>query len=479
MEQDKMVYNVDTFKLKQFSGNQVIFAFIHVFLLVFDRFIYLKNARNLQKIMFKVYDKKNGNDITYKYKKDKYQTVLQKVGNDPQYEVVIFQMEDCQIGLLLKYATQFTMVIFIHLFIYFYLPFLSASFQEDNNHFDNKITTNIFIFLFYILYIFYFFFSGLQIKYGLPDLKKTSSLINASNYFYCYVYKSYKNIPFLFELKNFIDWTFTSTSLDLWKWLKLEEIISLLFINKCVSKAYQKRRIGKQSPLYMKILQGGGMFFGTVALIFGPLILFSRLNPDNSINPVIGIDLQVILSIPNKENNNQKLNLTLFQTSNSIITNFTSDIEYQEYLTYLTTLHDNELNTYRKSYTYQQVQKIKTFNFAVYNWDISTKFIEYLNKINTTDNFDIIVKYIFLTKNEGGQLNENNYFLEQTSDIENINSTFIKSFIKLLSDDKEAVLNLTLEDFYSPFQRIQSDNKPLPLIKNKRKVFKRLHSLNI
>jgi hypothetical protein len=123
MEQDKMVYNVDTFKLKQFSGNTVIFAFIHVFLLVFDRFLYLKNARRLQKISFKVYDKTTGEDITENYKKYKYEKISNEIEKekDSKKEIVSYQYEDCQIGLLMKYITQIIMVFFIHIFIYFYL----------------------------------------------------------------------------------------------------------------------------------------------------------------------------------------------------------------------------------------------------------------------------------------------------------------------------------------------------------------------
>ncbi len=82
MEQDKMVYNVDAFKLKQFSGNMVIFAFIHVFLVVFDRFLYLKNARKLQKIRFKVYDKITGKDITSNFENKKYEEVLTIINNE-------------------------------------------------------------------------------------------------------------------------------------------------------------------------------------------------------------------------------------------------------------------------------------------------------------------------------------------------------------------------------------------------------------
>lgn len=37
-----------------------------------------------------------------------------------------------------------------------------------------------------------------------------------------YIYMTYRAIPFLFEFKIFSDWTFTSTSLRLFDWIKYE-----------------------------------------------------------------------------------------------------------------------------------------------------------------------------------------------------------------------------------------------------------------
>jgi len=34
----------------------------------------------------------------------------------------------------------------------------------------------------------------------------------------------YMQVPFLFELRLFIDWTFTNTALDLFQWIKLAQI---------------------------------------------------------------------------------------------------------------------------------------------------------------------------------------------------------------------------------------------------------------
>ena len=311
MEQDSIVYNANVLKLKQFSGNMVIFAFIHVFILTFDRFLYLRNTEKLKTIAFKVYNTNTGEDITYKFKNYKYNDVQRyietKNGNNDKitnYTLSSYQIEDSQIGLIIKFITQIILVIFIHLFIYFYLPYNVVL----NNHNDDKnseastisnknINKNVYVSIFYVLYIFYFIFSGLQIKYGFTDIKKISFRMRASNLFAYMTYYININIPFLFELKNFIDWTFTTTALSLWQWLKLEEIISLLYLNKCYANWNMARRVGSIIPNYFKIIFGGLTNLSIIVLIFGPLILFSSLNPINSVNKVDGVNLKIFLCI--------------------------------------------------------------------------------------------------------------------------------------------------------------------------------------
>lgn len=38
------------------------------------------------------------------------------------------------------------------------------------------------------------------------------------------IFRGYLAIPFIFELRTLIDWTFTSTSLDAFQWIKLAQI---------------------------------------------------------------------------------------------------------------------------------------------------------------------------------------------------------------------------------------------------------------
>ena len=461
MEQDKMVYNVDTFKLKQFSGNTVIFAFIHVFLLVFDRFLYLKNARRLQKISFKVYDKRTGEDITEKYKDYKYEEISNKIEKekDGKKEIVSFQYEDCQIGLLMKYITQIIMVFFIHIFIYFYLPRTTYSNQQALNQKINRISENYYTLIFYILYLFYFLFSGLQIKYGMTDIKKVSSLMKASNMIYSMTYKCYIQIPFLFELKNFIDWTFTKTSLDLWKWLKLEEIISLLFINKCQAKAEMSHKVGMKTPVYMKILMGSTTFFIVILIIFGPLVLFSYLNPLSFVNKVTGVNFQLILSIPTDYS--QKLNLTLFETSNSYIDNFDSNEEYNDFFK---EINNTNILDYKKSFKYTQVQNVTVIHYTESNWDISSKFIDYLKQMNQTEGFTINLKYAFQR-----QYDISNYYKIESQDVK---TDSIEKIINFLKNNNMKNISFEINDCYSMYQRIPNDEKPMSLVNNNKNKIK-------
>ena len=462
MERDSIIYNADAFKLKQFSGNMVIFAFIHVFIIVFDRFLYLKNIRKLKQISFKVLDKKTGEDVTFKFKKYTFDNTLEyieKNKNKHDYEVISFQLEGTQLGLLLKYITQIILVIFIHIFVYFYLPTKDLT-NSNNNKFENKVTTNIFTFIFYVLYIFYFIFSGLQIKYGLTDMRKVSSLMKASNLLYNITYKIYKQIPFLFELKNFIDWTFTSTALDLWKWLKLEEIISLLYINKCISKGNMKRRVGTLTPNYMKLMMGGTTYFAIIILIFGPLILFSSLNPINIINSVNGVNLKIVLCMTIE--NSTRINLTLFRTSNSIIKGFNSEEEYSDYLV---AQNNSELSNFNKSYKYQQVQKVKLIGFSEHKWDISYQLLNYLKNINYT-NGEYYLSLIYSFTTIANTEKDSNFKYEK---LFSINKETLANLSKAFNSKNSSQAYLSLSEFYYPFQRIMEDNMPNPLVTNIKK----------
>jgi len=139
---------------------------------------------------------------------------------------------------------------------------------------------------FYILYCCYFWVSGLQIKYGVPEMKKGNFMMNSYSVVNKIALQGFMAIPFLFELKTFVDWTFTRTALDVFQWFILSATHAELFIARCVQGRYQRKPLGKQIPWYLKMGLGGFGQLGIIMLIAGPLLLFSNFNPISKPNPV-------------------------------------------------------------------------------------------------------------------------------------------------------------------------------------------------
>ncbi len=78
----------------------------------------------------------------------------------------------------------------------------------------NEFGGNPALIIFYILYCCYFWVSALQIRYGVPEMKKGNFMMNNYTRANKFALQGFMAIPFLFELKTFVDWTFTSTALD-------------------------------------------------------------------------------------------------------------------------------------------------------------------------------------------------------------------------------------------------------------------------
>jgi len=72
-----------------------------------------------------------------------------------------------------------------------------------------------------MIFCIYFTLSALQIKYGQPELKRGSFAIQSYAKINYYIFKVYLGIPFIFELRSIVDWTFTGTSMDVFQWIKL------------------------------------------------------------------------------------------------------------------------------------------------------------------------------------------------------------------------------------------------------------------
>lgn len=96
----------------------------------------------------------------------------------------------------------------------------------------------------------------------------------------------------------------------MFQWFRLEDIHGIMYFTKNQAKNYLKRPLGLKVPKIMKCGMGCSLVFFILVCIFGPLILFSTLNPSSQLNLVNGG--QFILSILNVQTG---LNVVLYATN--------------------------------------------------------------------------------------------------------------------------------------------------------------------
>jgi hypothetical protein len=134
---------------------------------------------------------------------------------------------------VIKFYFQWLILILIHIMLFFYLPisgnlkYNQMKYCDEDKYWKeldyrcNDLNKNSSIKIFYLLSCIYFFVSALQVKHGLPEVMTSYFMMNNFHYMYKYIFLIFYYIPFVFELRCFIDWTYTKTSLDVYQWIKL------------------------------------------------------------------------------------------------------------------------------------------------------------------------------------------------------------------------------------------------------------------
>lgn len=157
---------------------------------------------------------------------------------------------------------------------------------------------------FFLIYCIYFLLSAMQLKYGYMPTKIRNTLLQHKNPISGVCVKTIRAIPFLQELKVIMDWSFMDTTLDLFQWFKIEDIHFTLFCAKLDVMAHDKNKVGEKIGKIFKISMGWCLALILLLLIFGPMLLFSSLNPTSQLNPVDGGSLEMGILITNKTDTN-------------------------------------------------------------------------------------------------------------------------------------------------------------------------------
>mmetsp|Transcript_25026 Transcript_25026/g.17692 ORF Transcript_25026/g.17692 Transcript_25026/m.17692 type:complete len:105 (-) Transcript_25026:1318-1632(-) len=85
---------------------------------------------------------------------------------------------------------------------------------EKTEYKCNNFTDNASLIVFYILFCIYFIISAIHIRFGMPSLKKGGFMMDKYQPINSYIFRGFLAIPFIFELRSIVDWTFTKTALD-------------------------------------------------------------------------------------------------------------------------------------------------------------------------------------------------------------------------------------------------------------------------
>ena len=156
--------------------------------------------------------------------------------------------------------------------------------------------------VFFLIKCLSFATSARQLRCGFPVVVNESLrwLKRRNEEFASILFGIYYSIPFLYELKVLLDFACTASSLDIFDWLKLEDINRSLFEIDIRNKTYYKRYpFGKPQPTWKKVyLEGGGLFVLLFAALVVPFFVFSTSNPQVGPNPVLETRMNITFVSP-------------------------------------------------------------------------------------------------------------------------------------------------------------------------------------
>ncbi|KER24443.1 hypothetical protein T265_07873 [Opisthorchis viverrini] len=178
-----------------------------------------------------------------------------------------------------KFIFQILHVLLIHGWLFFILPQITKS----------PFTAGFAPQLLYLIKCVYFSLSAYQIRSGYPLRILGNFLTKKYNYINLILFKGYLIIPFLYELRNIMDWMWTNSTLSLYHWMELEDVYAKIFVHKCWRRseiAYPTPR-GVNRPAGKKALVGGLILAFFFACLWIPLALSSFIGATFVFNPPV------------------------------------------------------------------------------------------------------------------------------------------------------------------------------------------------
>jgi len=218
-----------------------------------------------------------------------------------------------------KHLYNIVMVFFYYIFLECYV-FKYGPMDSNTGLWEHRYTEptgEALVVMFLLCKAAYFALSALQAMHGFPHQNSPSShtkgnflqrLPKDENSVECpptalqyYTFMVYLFIPFLYELRTFLDWTCMPTTLVFYQWLKVEDISNELFQMQYIgwSRSPQKlhRRLGQPLSWQLKVGMGGFGFLALCLIIWAPLLLFAPSVLTTVQNPIRRFDADLSITV--------------------------------------------------------------------------------------------------------------------------------------------------------------------------------------
>eukprot|EP00755_Sulcionema_specki_P001523 Sspe_Gene.26197::Locus_10743_Transcript_1_1_Confidence_1.000_Length_7503::g.26197::m.26197/K22128/PIEZO1_2, FAM38; piezo-type mechanosensitive ion channel component 1/2 len=136
------------------------------------------------------------------------------------------------------------------------------------------------------------FLGARQVRDGYPSYLRHDPIQGNHSTVAYILYTVFRAVPFVFEMRVILDWTFTSTTLKMYQWMKLEDLAHELYLVQCDrfdDRVIQKETggKGKKYPAKWKCSGGIPVFLFMSLLLFFPLFFYSSYSPFIQSNYVV------------------------------------------------------------------------------------------------------------------------------------------------------------------------------------------------
>eukprot|EP01022_Parablepharisma_sp_SALTPOND_P021454 TRINITY_DN424_c0_g1_i1.p1 TRINITY_DN424_c0_g1~~TRINITY_DN424_c0_g1_i1.p1 ORF type:complete len:2708 (-),score=170.36 TRINITY_DN424_c0_g1_i1:63-8186(-) len=438
-------------RFKEFSGEMIIVLLLHIIIIIWERYLYLKDfsgsatkeddlEEKLKKILREKREKEGLSDLSDDDIENLTSDELEQLKLQSYKEQMY---PNYNYGLLLKFLLQCVLLGLIMYMIFWYFPnegnvkLLGTPICITTSEQCNEVTSNIWIMIFYLLFCVYFALSAHQIREGWPEIRNIKTLRKKVSLMNSMLVRLYLGAPFLFELHLIMDWAFTKTSLDVFQWFKFDEVHANAYLSKYIYSTYYP--LGKAISGIFKFLVSSSGLFAIILLIVGPMIIFSSLNPIAQDNKITGAAIAFGIYV------NQQINtFELFSTSQIVsLMDMNSTRFIKEGLHRVDEIKTANLNS---------IQIVEMQKYSDTEWRPTTQakdlLLKYLNS-STTEETKFYLSYSFRRNYKSEYARSQNLF------VQDINSTVKNKLYETIRNCQ--YYSTVLPNFYNKIIRLPAD----------------------